>query len=93
MANNQDRHNGQNCAFCGKPKEYAKSLVADSISTPLTWVGISLVVFAIFCAILAGFENAVKNIGLEVIRFVKPGEKLERNDGFRQDIINAILNN
>ena len=28
MANNQDRHNGQNCAFCGKPKEYAKSLVA-----------------------------------------------------------------
>ncbi len=28
MANNQDRHNGQICAFCGKPKEYAKSLVA-----------------------------------------------------------------
>ncbi len=29
MANNtENKHNGQNCAFCGKPKEYAKSLVA-----------------------------------------------------------------
>ena len=43
-------------------ERYAKSIIADSISTPLTWVGISLVVFAIFCAILAGFENAVENI-------------------------------
>jgi len=38
-------------------------------------------------------ENAVKNIGLELIRFVKPGEVLERNDGFCPVIINKIINN
>lgn len=35
-------------------------------------------------------ENAKKNIGLEVIRFVKPGEVLNRNDGFCENIIKAI---
>lgn len=35
-------------------------------------------------------ENAVKNIGLELIRFVKPGEVFMRNDGFLPEIINAI---
>lgn len=63
---NYDMHARKCRAFAPKyddiAERYAKSLVADSISTPLTWVGISLVVFAIFCAILAGFENAVENI-------------------------------
>ena len=63
---NYDTHARRCRAFAPKyddiAERYAKSLVADSISTPLTWVGISLVVFAIFCAILAGFENAVENI-------------------------------
>ena len=37
-------------------------------------------------------ENAIENIGLEVIRFVKPGETLQRCDGFLPEIINAINN-
>lgn len=63
---NYDTHARKCRAFAPKyddiAERYAKSLVTDSISTPLTWVGIALVAFAIFCAILAGFENAVGNI-------------------------------
>ena len=63
---NYDTHARRCRAFAPKyddiAERYAKSIIADSISTPLTWVGISLVVFAIFCAILAGFENAVENV-------------------------------
>lgn len=35
-------------------------------------------------------ENAIKNFGLEVIRLKKPGEVLDRCDGFVPEIINAI---
>lgn len=63
---NYDTHARRCRAFAPKyddiAERYAKSLVTDSISTPLTWVGITLVAFAIFCAILAGFENAVENV-------------------------------
>ena len=63
---NYDTHARRCRAFAPKyddiAEKYAKSLVTDSISTPLTWVGITLVAFAIFCAILAGFENAVENV-------------------------------
>ena len=63
---NYDMHARKCRAFAPKyddiAERYAKSLVTDSISTPLTWAGIALVAFAIFCAILAGFENAVGNI-------------------------------
>ena len=43
-------------------ERYAKSILVDSISTPLTWVGITLIALAIFCVILAGFKNAVGNV-------------------------------
>ena len=62
---NYDTHARRCRAFAPKhddiAERYAKSLVTDSISTPLTWVGIVLGAFAIFCAILAGFENATGN--------------------------------
>lgn len=58
---NYDMHARRCRAFAPKyddiAERYAKSIIADSISTPLTWVGITLIAFAIFCAILAGFEN------------------------------------
>lgn len=63
---NYDMHARRCRAFAPKydniAERYAKSIIADSISTPLTWVGITLIAFAIFCAILAGFENAVENV-------------------------------
>lgn len=63
---NYDMHARRCRAFAPKyndiAEKYAKSIVTDSISTPLTWVGITLVSFAIFCVILAGFENAVENV-------------------------------
>ena len=61
-----DTHARRCRAFAPKYEDiaerYAKSIVVDSFSTPLTWIGIILVIFAIFCAILVGFANADEDV-------------------------------
>lgn len=63
---NYDTHARRCRAFAPKyediAEQHAKSIVVDSFSTPLTWIGIILVVFAIFCAILVGFANADEDV-------------------------------
>ena len=63
---NYDMHARKCRAFAPKyddiAERHAKNLVNDSISTPLTWIGVTLVVGAIFCAILIGFINTATNL-------------------------------
>ena len=43
-------------------EKHAKNIVTDLVSTPLTWVGVALIVIGVFCAILIGLEKAEGNL-------------------------------
>lgn len=63
---NYDMHARACRAFAPKNEDvrgkYAKNIVTDSVSTPLTWLGLILVVLAIFCAVLASLRNMEENV-------------------------------
>ena len=68
---NYDMHARRCRAFAPKyddiAERYAKSLVADSISSPVTYAGAALGAFALLCLFISGFENAGNYVPLSLV--------------------------